>query len=83
MNFLNKLLIASADLPTLDGVENWGIEVAKQAVVIIVVFLVAKYFAKLRFGQIIICCVLGGVVTFVVGNWDYVSRMIEAFINTF
>lgn len=83
MNFLNKLLIASADLPTLDGVENWGLEVAKQAIVIIVIILVTKYFAKLRVGQIIVCCLLGGAVTFVVGNWDTISGWAEAFINTF
>lgn len=81
MWFLNHLILAQAGLPTLDGIENWALQVVQQAIVIIVIFLVTKHLAKFKFGAIIVCCVVGGIVYFVVRNWETVASWIEAFMN--
>lgn len=83
MNFFNYMILGQTDLPTLGGVENWGLEVVQQAIVIIMIFLVTKHLAKFKIGSIIVSCVVGGAVYFVVRNWDTVSGWVEAFINTF
>ena len=82
MEFINAMVLASADLPTLDGIENWGLQVIQQAILLIVIFLVTKHLAKFKVGAIIISCVVGGAVYFVVRNWSTVSGWVEAFINT-
>lgn len=80
MDFFNHLVLA-ADLPTLTGIENWALEIVQQAIVIIIIFLVTKHLAKFKFGAIIVCCIVGGIVYFVVRNWDTVAGWIEAFMN--
>ncbi|API91546.1 hypothetical protein J32TS6_31100 [Virgibacillus pantothenticus] len=80
MDFFNHLVLA-ADLPTLGGIENWALEIVQQAIVIIIIFLVTKHLAKFKFGAIIVCCIVGGIVYFVVRNWDTVAGWIEAFMN--
>lgn len=77
----NSLVIAS-DLPTLGGVEDWSLEIVQQAIVIIIIFLITKHLAKFKFGAIIVSCVVGGIVYFVVRNWETVAGWVEAFIDT-
>lgn len=81
MSLISNLVLAQAGLPTLGGVENWALEVVQQAIVIIVIFLVTKHLAKFKFGAIIVSCIVGGIVYFVVRNWETVSGWIEAFMN--
>jgi len=81
MSLISNLVLAQAGLPTLGGIENWALEVVQQAIVIIVIFLVTKHLAKFKFGAIIVCCIVGGIVYFVVRNWETVSGWIEAFMN--
>lgn len=83
MGFFNQLVLARAGLPTFGGVESWALEVVQQAIVIIIIFLITKHLAKFKFGAIIVCCVVGGIVYFVVRNWNTVAGWVEAFINTF
>ena len=82
MEFFNHLVLAQADLPTFGGIERWALEIVQQAIVIIIIFLVTKHLAKFKFGAIIVCCIVGGIVYFVVRNWDTVAGWIEAFMNT-
>lgn len=82
MEFINAMVLASTDLPTLDGIENWALQVIQQAILLIVIFLVTKHLAKFKVGAIIISCVVGGAVYFIVRNWNTVSGWVEAFINT-
>ncbi|WP_054708091.1 hypothetical protein [Bacillus sp. JCM 19041] len=85
MNLLNKITAGSvpSGLPTLDGVENWGLVVVAQVIGLFVFFLIAKHLARFKIGGIIMTCVVGGIATFVVQNWSQVSGWIEAFIDTF
>lgn len=71
------------DLPTLNVVENWGLTVILQLISLLVFFMVAKHFARFKFGGIVMTMILGGVVTFVVQNWSRVSAWVQAFIDTF
>lgn len=80
MGFFNHLVL-QAGLPTLGGIESWALEIVQQAIVIIIIFLVTKHLAKFKFGAIIVCCIVGGIVYFVVRNWDTVAGWIEAFMN--
>lgn len=80
MSIFNFILLAS-DLPTLDGIESWWKQIAQQAIVIILIFLVTKHLANFKFGGIIISCVVAGIVYFVVRNWNVVSNWIEAFMQ--
>lgn len=80
MGFFNHLVLQSG-LPTLGGIENWALEIVQQAIVIIIIFLVTKHLAKFKFGAIIVCCIVGGIVYFVVRNWDTVAGWVEAFMN--
>lgn len=82
MEFFNDLVLAQADLPNFGGIENWALEVVQQAIVIIIIFLITKHLAKFKFGAIIVACVVGGIVYFVVRNWDTVAGWVEAFIDT-
>ncbi len=80
MGFFNHLVL-QAGLPTLGGIENWALQIVQQAIVIIIIFLITKHLAKFKFGAIIVCCVVGGIVYFTVRNWDVVAGWIEAFMN--
>ncbi|MCC2251780.1 hypothetical protein JUJ52_17675 [Virgibacillus sp. AGTR] len=82
MALLDKMILGSSKLPTLDGVENWGTTIVVQAVTLIVVFMVAKNLARFKIGGIIATCVIGGIVAYVVQNWDQVSSWVKALIDT-
>ncbi|MBM7634424.1 hypothetical protein [Geomicrobium sediminis] len=82
MNWLNTVIIGSANLPTLDGVESWGLTIVVQVITLIVLFLITKHLARFKIGGIIATCVIGGVVAYVVQNWGQVSSWVEAIIDT-
>lgn len=80
-----NLLLGSvpSGLPTLDGVQNWGLVVIVQIISLVVFYGVAKYIARFKFGGIVMTILLGGVASFVVQNWSQVSDWVKAFIDTF
>ena len=82
---LTSLVLASvpSELPTLNVVENWGLTIILQLISLLVFFMIAKHFARFKFGGIVMTMVLGGVVTFVVQNWSRVTEWVQAFIDTF
>ncbi|WYQ41269.1 hypothetical protein NST67_15050 [Bacillus sp. FSL W7-1321] len=77
---LNAFVLMNS-LPTLQGIQNWGLTIAGQFVTLVVIFLVAKYLVRLKVGSIIGACVLGGAVTFVIQNWNTVSSWVDALIS--
>lgn len=82
MNMLYTFLIASANLPSLDGITNWGQQIIEQVVMLTVFFLVGKYLINLKIGKIVMITILGGVIYFIIRNWSTVSNWINAFIDT-
>lgn len=82
MNFLSNVVLATANLPSITTGGNWFTGIIEQIVVLFVIYLIVKNFAKFKIGAIISCMVIGGVVYFAVRNWNTVYGWIEALINT-
>ena len=83
MSILSSLILATnSNLPSLDGITNWGQQIIEQVVMLTVFFLIGKYLIDLKIGKIVMITVLGGVIYFIIRNWTTVSNWINAFIDT-
>ncbi|GAA0337550.1 hypothetical protein GCM10008931_31420 [Oceanobacillus oncorhynchi subsp. oncorhynchi] len=83
MNFLNELLIATANLPNPNQGFDWIKDVIEQVIFVGVAFVLLKFVFKLKIGQIVISILIGGVVYYSIRNTEKVFGWIEAFLNTF
>ena len=82
MNLLNNLLIGTANLPDITEGVNWGSNIIEQVVLLVAIFLFAKFLIKLKIGQIIGAMVVGGIVWFGIRNTEKVFGWIEALLET-
>ncbi|MGO1134334.1 hypothetical protein ACTOS9_02745 [Bacillus subtilis] len=80
MDLFNHLIMG-AGLPTLGGAKSWVLDIVSQFIVIVVVFLAAKNFTRMKIGGIVVACVLGSAVTWVIHHWSQFSGWVDALMN--